>query len=60
MNSVDFAAIAGRENEGFRKDTVRTEFFGGAQSLLMRERDFLSNFDGSSPEIQANENNFHA
>ena len=57
--TVEFAAIAGRENQRFLKDAARTQLFGGFAGLLRRESEALPQIDRGRPVIQSNKNDFH-
>ena len=50
-NAVDFAAIAGGEDERFFEDAAGAEFVGGTARLLGGERDAFTDFDGRGAVI---------
>ena len=50
-NAVDFAAIAGGEDERFFEDAAGAEFVGGAARLFGGERHTLAHFDGRGAVI---------
>ena len=59
-NAVDFAAIAGGENERFFQDAAGAEFVGGAARLFGGERHTLAYLNGRGAVIQADEDDFHS
>jgi hypothetical protein len=50
-DAVDFAAVAGGENEGFFEEAARAEFVGGAAGLLGGEGEALAELDWRSAVI---------
>src|SRR5713226_3206981 len=58
-NAIDFAAVAGGEDQGFLEKAAGTEFVGGAARLFESERDALANFERRGAVIQADEDDFH-
>jgi hypothetical protein len=44
-DAVDFAAIAGGEDQGFFEEAARAEFVGGAAGLVGSEGDALAEFE---------------
>jgi hypothetical protein len=50
-NAVQFAAIAGGEDQGFFEEAARAEFVGSAASLFEGEGDALADVEWGSPMI---------
>ena len=58
-HAVQFAAIAGGEDQRLRENAARTQLLGGLARLFGRERDALAQLDRGGAVIQSDENNFH-
>jgi hypothetical protein len=50
-DAVDFATIAGGEDEGFFEEASRAEFVGGAAGLFGGEREALAELEWSGAVI---------
>src|SRR5437763_14771228 len=59
-HTVHLAAITGGEHQRFLENPFRTQFFGGAASLVSGERDPFAHLHGCGAVIQSNENNLHS
>src|SRR5579862_4685472 len=58
-NAVNFAAVAGGEDQRFVEDAAGAELFGGLASLLGGEGHTLADLNWGRAVIQTDEHNFH-
>ena len=58
-NAVDFAAIAGGEDQRFLEDAARAQLVGGAAGLVGGERHPFAHLNGRGAVVQADEDDFH-
>ena len=59
-NAVDFAAIAGGEDQRFFEDAAGAEFVSGAARLFGGERHPFAHLNGRCAMVQADEDDFHS
>ena len=58
-NAVNFAAIAGGEDQRFVQNAAGAKFFGGLAGLFGGERHPFAHLDGRRAVIQSDEHNLH-
>jgi hypothetical protein len=59
-DAVEFATIAGRENDGFLEDALAAKLVCGMERLIGRESDALAEFDRRGAMIAADERDVNA